>query len=124
MIAVIEGFQAALAGQTLADCPYSVVDQLPEVAKWVDGFLDCGIAYNLKPDSFERAFEEVVAAQIDSIPHTQGTADLARPEIAGLGHPGSQDRIEALRMFYEEQPTYTDEFGNVLHSETAESAFA
>lgn len=121
MLATIAGFQAAVANKTLADCPYSVVNQLPDVEKWIEGFLDCGIAYNLLPDAFERALEKVVESQIDSIPNE---ADLANEVIKSLGKPGSQDRIEALRMFYEEQPTYTDDAGNVIYSEEATSAFA
>lgn len=124
MIAVITGFQAALAGASVSNCPYSVVHQLPQVEQWIEGFLDCRIAYDLRPGAFESAFEEVVAAQIESIPYTQGAADLARPEIAGLGYPGSQDRIEALRMFYEEQVIDQDENGNPIYSEAAISAFA
>lgn len=121
MIAVITGYQAAIAGMKLADCPYSVVHQLTDVEKWIEGFLDCGIAYNLKPDAFERAFEQVVAAQIDSVPNE---ADLANEAIKSLGKPGSQARIEALRMFYEDQPQVTDDCGNQIYSEESVSAFA
>lgn len=121
MIAVITGFQAALAGASVANCPYSVVHQLPDVEKWIEGFLDCRIAYDLRPGAFEAAFEEVVAAQIDSIPDE---ADLANDTIKALGRPGSQARIEALRMFYEDQMIGVDSNENPIYSEESVSAFA
>lgn len=121
MIAVIEGFRAALDGDKLADCPYLVTGQLSQVEQWIEGFLDCGIAHNLVPDAFEQALEQVVAAQIDSIPNE---ADLANDTIKALGRPGSQARIEALRMFYEDQMIGVDSNENPIYSEESVSAFA